>query len=154
MSSLKDELKKYLLIKHAQNKLEQCNKQITKNIPWIQRKNFLDTVNSHCYVVLNNLLQEGEQQHLRRNEFIIDAILNSIVERCETILKFSKKTKDIKTFMQLNSFIVYDEIIKGLNANKNKKTIKFNINKELSQIQERMYSQDSIEDILQEKIGA
>ena len=50
--------------------------------------------------------------------------------------------------------IVYDEIMKGLSANKNRKAIKFNIEKQLSDIQERMDSKVSIEEILQERIGA
>ncbi len=154
MSSIKEDIKRYLLIKHAQKKLEECNKQISKNIPWIQRKNFLDTVNSHCGVVLNSLINENDKQHLRRNEYIIDSVLHYIIDRSEAVLKISKKSSDIKAYMQLNSYIVYDEIKKGLSENKNKKTIKFNIEKELSQIQERMDSKVSIEDILQEKISA
>ena len=154
MSSIKEDIKRYLLIKHAKNKLEECNKQISKNIPWIQRKNFLDTINSHCGVVLNTLINEEEKQHLRRNEYIIDSVLHYIIDRSEAVLKISKKTSDIRTYMQLNSYIVYDEIKKGLSENKNKKTIKFDIEKELSQIQERMDSKVSIDEILQEKISA
>ena len=56
--------------------------------------------------------------------------------------------------MQLNSYIVYDEIMKGIASYKNKKAIKFNIEKQLSQIQEKLDAKVSIEEILQEKIGA
>ena len=46
------------------------------------------------------------------------------------------------------------EIKKGIESNKNRKAIRFNIEKQLSDIQERMDSKVSIEEILQEKIGA
>ena len=54
--------------------------------------------------------------------------------------------------MQLNSYIVYDEIIKGLKSDKNKKTIKFNIEKQLSEIQEQMDSKVSMDELLQQVI--
>ena len=66
----------------------------------------------------------------------------------------NKKAKDIKSYMQLNSYIVYEEIRKGIETNKNRRAIKFNIEKQLSDIQERIDSKVSIEDILQERIGA
>ena len=56
--------------------------------------------------------------------------------------------------MQLNSYVVYDEIQKGISANISKRAIKFNIEKQLSDIQERMDSKINIEEILQEKISA
>ena len=56
--------------------------------------------------------------------------------------------------MQLNSFIVFDEITKGIAANKNKKAIRFNIEKQLSDVQEKMDSKMSIEELLQERISA
>ena len=70
------------------------------------------------------------------------------------MLKTTKNAKDIKTYMQLNSFIVFDEVKKGVSSNKNKRTIKFNIEKQMSEIQEKMNSKISLEEILEEKITA
>ena len=154
MNELKNDIKKYLLVKYAKNRLMESTNQISKAIPWIQRKNFLDTIDTHCRTILNSLINENEQQSLRRNKYIIDTILKYIINRSESILKISRKTNDIKTYMQLNSYIVYDEIQKGLEANKSRRAIKFNIEKQLSDIQERMDSKVSIEEILQEKISA
>lgn len=154
MNELKNDIKKYLLVKYAKNRLMESNNQISKAIPWIQRKNFLDTVDTHCRTILNSLINETEGQSLRRNKYIIDTILKYIINRSESILKISRKTNDIKTYMQLNSYIVYDEIQKGLASNKSKRAIKFNIEKQLSDIQERMDSKVSIDEILQEKISA
>ncbi len=149
---LTENIKKYLLLKHTEAKLKKCREEIEKNIPWIQRKSINNTIETHCKVLLNSLLKE--KQSLRRNKYIVDLILQYAVEKSETLIKFHKKADEFQTYMQLNSYIVYDEIKKGLSENKNKKTIKFNIEKELSQIQERMDSKVSIEDILQEKISA
>ena len=74
--------------------------------------------------------------------------------KSENLLKTNKKVKDIKSYMQLNSYIVYDEIMKGMAANRNKKAITFNIEKQLLQVQEEMDSKISIDEILHEKINA
>ena len=70
------------------------------------------------------------------------------------MIKANKKAKDIKSYMQLNSYVVYDEISKGLTNKQDKKTIKFNIEKTLSAIQERLNSNETPEDVLNELIGA
>ena len=149
---LTENIKKYLLVKHTEAKLKKCKDEIEKNVPWIQRKNVTNTVETHCKVLLNALLQE--KQSLRRNKFIVDSILKYTIEKGETIAKSHKKTDDFKTYMQLNSFIVFDEIAKGLADNKNKKAIKFNIEKQLSLVQEKMDLKLSPEEILNAKIGA
>ena len=154
MNELKNDIKKYLLVKYAKNKLIESKNQISKAIPWIQRKNFLDTIDTHCRVILNSLINECEKQSFRQNKFIIDTILKNIINRSESILKISRKTNDIKSYMQLNSFVVYDEIQKGISANISKRAIRFNIEKQLSDIQERMDSKINIDEILQEKISA
>ena len=90
-------------------------------------------------------------------EFII--ISNSkgspvLVSHIFSLIKSYKKTSDIKSLMQLNSYIVFDEIAKGLSDNKNKKAIKFNIDKQLSIVQEELDSKMNIEEILNNKISA
>lgn len=152
MNELKENLKKYVLIKYAQAKLNECNHHLSKSIPWIQRKSLANTIETHCRVLLNTLINESGKQSFRRNKYIIDSILKYTLGRSENLLKSNKKAKDIKSYMQLNSYIVYDEIKKGLESNKNKKAIRFNIEKQLSDIQEKIDSKVSLDEILLEKI--
>ena len=116
---LTENIKKYLLVKHTEAKLKKCREEIEKNVPWIQRKNITNTVETHCKVLLNALL--NEKQSLRRNKYIVDSILKYTIEKSEPVLKSHKKNSDFKTYMQINSYIVFDEIVKGLASNKNKK---------------------------------
>lgn len=152
MNSIKENIKKYLLVKHTEAKLNECKAEIEKNVPWIQRKNITNTIETHCRVLLNALM--NEKQSLRRNKYIVDSILKYTLERSENILKSHKKSEDIKAYMQLNSYIVFDEISKGISENKNKKAIKFNIDKQLSLVQEKMDSKITIDEILNSRIGA
>ena len=154
MNELKENIKKYLLVKYAESRVNERCAHLSKSIPWIQRKSLINTIDAHFRVLLNTLINESEKQSLRQNKFIVDAILKYTLGKSETLLKTNKKAKDIKSYMQLNSYIVYDEIMKGLSNNKNRKAIKFNIEKQLLDIQERMDSKESIEELLQERIGA
>ena len=150
MKNLKENLKKYLFVKYAEARIRECNKHISKNIPWIQRKSLSNTIEAHCKVLLNTLLSADGKQSLRENKYILDSILKYTLKRSENLLKTNKKTKDIKTYMQLNSYIVFDEIAKGLSSNQSKKTIKFNIEKHLSEIQENIDSKVAPAEILEE----
>ncbi len=152
MQILSDNLKKYLLIKYTQSKLTQSKKMLFKTLPWIQSKSIFNTINKHLNILLNSLLSTSDRQSLRQNKFIVDSIFKYTLERSENLLKSNKHAKDIKSYMQLNSYIVYDEIIKGLKSDKNKKTIKFNIEKQLSEIQEQMDSKVSMDELLQQVI--
>jgi len=154
MNELKENFKKYLLIKYAKARLNESNNHLSKSIPWIQRKSLSNTIETHCRVLLNTLINDSGKQSLRRNKFIIDSILKYTLGRSENLLKSNRKAKDIKSYMQLNSYIVYDEIIKGLASNKNKKAIRFNIEKQLSEIQEKIDSKVSLDEILEERISA
>ena len=154
MNTLKDSFKRYLLIKYTQSKLIKCKKELSKNLPWIQGKSLFNTINTHLYVLLDTLFNNSNKQCLRQNKFIVDSIFKYTLERSENLLKSNKKTKDIKSYMQLNSYIVYDEIKKGIEEHKNQKTIKYNIEKQLSEIQERMDSKENTTDeILQSVIS-
>lgn len=154
MNELKESLKKYLLVKYASARVDECNRHLSKSISWIQRKSLANTIETHCKVLLNTLINESEKQSLRRNKFIVDSILKYTLGRSESLLKSNKKAKDIKSYMQLNSYIVYDEIMKGLAANKNKRAIRFNIEKQLSEVQEKMDLKVNLDEILREKTGA
>lgn len=154
MNTLKDSFKRYLLIKYTQSKLIKCKKELSKNLPWIQGKSLFNTINTHMYVLLDTLFNNSNKQCLRQNKFIVDSIFKYTLERSEDLLKSNKKPKDIKSYMQLNSYIVYDEIKKGIEEHKNQKTIKFNIEKQLSEIQEKMDSKENtIDEILQSVIS-
>ncbi len=154
MGNINDSIKKYLLLKHAETKLKECNAKIEKTIPWIQRKSIYNTIQSHCRVLLNELINNNEKQSLRLNKYVLDSVLKYSMDRSETILKTNKKAKDIKDIMQLNSYIVFDEISKGINAHKNKKAIKYNIEKQLALLQERIKAKTTPEEILNSIIGA
>lgn len=153
MNELKERIKKYLLVKHTEAKLKECSEHISKTIPWIQRKSFSNTIQTHCRVLLNSLINDYEKQSLRRNKYIVDSILKYNLERSETILKSGKRAKDIKSYMQLNSYIIFDEISKGISLNKSKKAIKYNIEKKLSLIQEKIDAKNTPEEILNSAIG-
>ena len=154
MKELKENIKKYLLVKHAEDKLKEYNSHISKSIPWIQRKSLTNNIETHIKVLLNSLINESETQSLRRNEYIVDSILKYTLGKSENLLKVNKKAKDIKSYMQLNSYVVYDEISRGLMNHQDKKTIKYNIEKTLSSIQERLNANVSPEEVLNELISA
>ena len=154
MNSLKERIKRSILIRYTETKLNKSSKHLSKTIPWIQRQSMTNTIEAHCRVLLNELINRTGNQSFRQNKFIVDSIFKYTLGRSENLLKSNKKAKDIKTYMQLNSYIVYDEISKGIAENKNKKAIKYNIEKELSDIQEKIDSKMSIEEILKEKITA
>ncbi len=153
MSSWKDNFKRNLIIKYAETKMNGYCRHLSKSIPWIQRKSMANTIEAHCRVLLHALLSKNEKQSFRQNKFIVDSIFEYTLGKSENLLKTNKHTKDIKTYMQLNSFIVFDEISKGLASNKNKKAIKFNIEKQLSDIQEEIDAKKSVRKILEEKIS-
>lgn len=154
MKDLKRNLKNYLLIKYAEKKLTKKNDQLSKSIPWIKRKHLSNTIQTHCAVLLYSLLNNGQGLSFRENKFIIDSLLKYTLTKGENLVKATGQTKSIKPFMQLNSFIVYDEIIKGISEKKSQKTIIFNIEKQLSEIQEQLDSDINAEELLQEKISA
>lgn len=154
MTELRENIKKYLLVKYADTRLAECTAHLSKSIPWIQRKSLINNIETHFKVLMNTLLNQEGKQTLRMNKFIVDSILKYTLAKSEHMIKSNRNAKDIKTYMQLNSFIVFDEVSKGLASNKNKKAIRFNIEKQLSEIQEKMDSKVSLDEILREKIGA
>lgn len=154
MNEIKENIKKYILVKYAETRLNECNRHLSKTIPWIQRKGLMNTIDTHCRVLLDTLINKTERQSFRLNKFIVDSILKYTLGKSENLLKSNRKTKDIKSYMQLNSYIVFDEIMKGVASNKNRKAIMFNIEKQLSDVQERLDSKAGIEELLQERISA
>ena len=154
MKKFRDCIKDYAIIKYAEAKLKQSTDHMSKNIPWTQRKSLLNTIQSHCAVLLESMINKQGRHSFRENKFIVDSIFKYTLGKSENLLKSNKKAKDIKSYMQLNSYIVYDTINKGISENKNKKSIIFNIEKQLSEIQEEIDSKKSIDEILQSRISA
>lgn len=154
MKEIQNSLKKYLLVKYAENKLNKCSENISQSLPWIQRQSLINTIKTHCKVLLNALINQSENQSLRTNKYIVDSIFKYTLGKSENLLKTNKKASNIKTYMQLNSYIVYDEITKGIASHKNRKAIRFNIEKQLSDVQDRINSKENIEDILNNRITA
>lgn len=153
MSELKENIKKYLLVKHTQAKLKEYNKKISKNIPWIMRKGLMNNFETHCNVLLNSLLNEEKKQKLRQNKYIVDSILKFNFERSENLIKSNKRIRNMKSFMQLNSYIIYEEATKGFIEHKDKDAIDFNIRMQLSLAQEKINSVSDVEEVLNDKIG-
>ncbi len=154
MKNFKDCIKDYAIIKYAEVKLKQSTDHMSKKLPWIQRKSLLNTIHTHCAVLLDSMINNQGRHSFRQNKFIVDSIFKYTLQKSENLLKSNKKAKDIKSYMQLNSYIVYDAISKGFAENKNKKSIIFNIEKQLSEVQEEMDAKKSIEDIIQSRISA
>lgn len=154
MQELKRNLKNYLLIRYAKKKLIKKNNKLSKNIPWIKRKHLSNTIQGHCSVLVDSLINQSCELRFKENKFIIDKIFKYSLEKGENLLHANGQIKIIKPYLQLNSFIVYDEIINGIKEKKSKKTIIFNIEKQLAEIQEKIDSDIDAEQILQEKISA
>lgn len=150
MREFKENIKKYMLVKYAESKLKECNNRISRTVPWIRRKSLSETIETHCRVLLNTLLNSSEKQSFRENKYILDSILKYTLNRSETLLKSNKKAKDIQSYMQLSSYIVFDEIAKGLSSRQSKKTIKYNIEKHLSEIQENIDSKANPTELIEE----
>ncbi len=153
MNKLTNSFKRYLLTKYTENKLRNCKKELYKNLSWIQGKSLFNTINSHIKVLLNCLFSGMQEQSLRENKFIVDSIFKYTLERSENLIKSNHKTKDIKSYMQLNSYIVYDEITKGLEARNSRQIIRFNIEKQLHGIQEKINSKVTMQEILENVIA-
>ena len=153
MNKLTNSFKRYLLTKYTENKLRNCKKELYKNLSWIQGKSLFNTINSHIKVLLNCLFSGMQEESLRENKFIVDSIFKYTLERSENLIKSNHKTKDIKSYMQLNSYIVYDEITKGLEARNSRQIIRFNIEKQLHGIQEKINSKVTMQEILENVIA-
>lgn len=152
MQNLERRLKNYFLIKYAQKKLKNKENKLSKEIPWIKRKHLSNTVYDHCNVLLDALINKGCNFSFRESKFIVDKILKYSYERGENLLRANQRTKAVKPYLQLNSYIMYEEIINSINENKSKKAISFNIEKQLSQIQEKIKSDDDVERVLNETL--
>ncbi len=154
MKNIKKEVKNYLLIKYAKNKLIQKSNLISEKISWIKRKHLSNTVYSHCAVLVEFLTSKECNFSFKNKKFIFDNILKYSLVKGENLIKANGQIKIIKPFLQLNSYIIYEEIINGITEKKSKKSIAFNIEKKLAEIQEKIDSESDAEQILIEKISA
>ena len=153
MKELNDCLKKYLIVNYTKYKLNKCRKNLLKSLPWIQGKSIFNTINTHMSILLNTLFSEQTKQSWSEDKYFIDSMFKYTLEKSENLVKLNKKVKNIKSYMQLNSYIVFDEISKGLQADKDKKSIDFNIEKRLCSVQEKIDLKINMDEILQNVIN-
>lgn len=154
MTNLKEEIKNHLLLNYTKSRMVKSEQGLSKKISWIQRQSLINTIHSHCNVLLHSLLEQNAISSFRERKFIVDSIFKYTFLKGEYLLKANKRIKDIKPYMQLNSYIVFDEITRGLNENRTKKSIIFNIEKQLSDVQEKIDSKMSVEELLEERTKA
>ena len=154
MTNLKEEIKNYLLLNYTKSRMTKSEQGLSKKISWIQRQSLINTIHTHCSVLLRSLLDQNAISSFRERKFIIDSIFKYTFLKGEDLLKANKRIKDIKPYMQLNSYIVFDEIVRGLTENRTKKSIIFNIEKQLSDVQEKIDSKMSVEELLEERTNA
>lgn len=154
MTNLKEEIKNYLLLNYTKSRMTKSEQGLSKKISWIQRQSLINTIHTHCSVLLRSLLEQNAISSFRERKFIVDSIFKYTFLKGEDLLKANKRIKDIKPYMQLNSYIVFDEITRGLNENRAKKSIIFNIEKQLSDVQEKIDSKMSVEELLEERTKA
>ena len=150
MTNLKEEIKNYLLLNYTKSRMEKSEHELSKKISWIHRQGLINTIHTHCNVLLQSLIDQNEISSFRERKFIIDSIFKYTFLKGEDLLKANKRIKDIKPYMQLNSYIVFDEITRGIKENRAKKSIIFNIEKQLSDVQEKIDSKMSVEELLEE----
>ncbi len=153
MNELNDSLKKYLIVNYAKYKLNKYRKNLLQSLPWIQSKSIFNTINTHLSILLNTLFNEQTKQSWSADKYIIDSIFKYTLEKSENLVKLNKKIKNIKSYMQLNSYIVFDEISKGLQSDKDKKSINYNIEKRLCSVQEKIDLKVNMDEILHEVIN-
>ena len=153
MTNLKEEIKNYLLLNYTKSRMEKSENELSKKISWIQRKSLINTIHTHCNVLLQSLIDQNEISSFRERKFIIDSIFKYTFLKGEDLLKANKRIKDIKPYMQLNSYIVFDEIIRGIKENRAKKSIIFNIEKQLSDVQEKIDSKMSVDELLEQTMS-
>ncbi len=154
MTNLKEEIKNYLLLNYTKSRMTKSEQGLSKKISWIQRQSLINTIHTHCSVLLRSLLDQNAISSFRERKFIVDSIFKYTFLKGEDLLKANKRIKDIKPYMQLNSYIVFDEIVRGLTENRTKKSIIFNIEKQLSDVQEKIDSKMSVEELLEERTNA
>lgn len=152
--SLRKSIENHLIVKYLKNKFRAKERQLAKHAPWIKRQHLTKIVKGHCNVLIASLLNEEQKFSFREKKFIIDKILDFCFEKGLSNLKVNSKIKEIKPLLHINSYIIYEEFLKGIQENKNTKNINFNINKELTLVQEKIAKSNCVEEILDEKIGA
>lgn len=153
MKKIKKEIKNSLLIQHTKNQIKKQEKQLLKTTPWIKTRHLSNIVKNHCSVLLDSLLNDEDYGFtFEENKFIVDKIISYSFEKGANLLGTKADRQTIQPLLQVNSYVMFEELVKGLCCDKSKKTISFSIDKELNSIQEQIDTEGSIEKILEEKI--
>lgn len=153
MKKIKKEIKNSLLVQHAKNQIKKKEKDLLKTTSWIKTRHLTNIVKQHCSVLLETLLNEGYNFSYEKNKFIIDKIISYSFEKGANLLGTKADRETIQPLLQVNSYVMFEELIKGFKDNKSQKTISFSIDKELNNIQEQIDEAGSIEKILEDRIA-
>lgn len=153
MSEIKTAIENRILVMYLKHKFNVKNRQAAKNVSWIKRQHLNKIVKEHCNALMSALLNDGKRFSFGEKKFIINRILNSAFEKGLSHLKSNSQINMIKPMLHLNSYVIYEEFAKGVEAKRSKKNIKFNINKELTIINEEVTKKASAEVVLEELIG-
>ncbi len=153
MRFISKEIKNHFLIQYAKKKIKLKEKQLLKNIPWIKVKHLSNIVKSHCSVLLETIFDSESGFSFRENKFILDKIIDYSFDKGSSFLGTNTDMKNIKPLLQINSYIMFEELINGLISKKSTKTISFSIERELNKIQEQIGPDSTIEKILEETIS-
>ncbi len=154
MSEIKTEIENRLLVMYLKYRFNIKNRQAAKNISWIKRQHLTKIVKEHCNALMSGLLNDGKRFSFGEKKFIIKSILNTAFEKGLSHLKSNSQINLIKPMLHLNSFVIYEEFAKGVEAKRSTRNIKFNISKELTIINEEVAKMSSAEAVLEELIGA
>lgn len=152
MKKLKEDIKDNLLINHAKGQIKKKEKELLKTTSWIKTRHLSNIVKEHCSVLLDALINEDYDFSFKEEKFIIDKIIDYSFEKGADLLGSKADRQTIKPLLQVNSYVIFAELMKGLYCDRSKKTISYSIDKELNNIQEQIDKQCSIEKILEEKI--
>lgn len=153
MNSIKTKIKNRALVMYLKHRFNIKNRQASKNISWIKRQHLTKIVKEHCNALMQELLKDEQKLSFREKKFIVDNILNTSFEKGLSHLKANAKINMIEPMLHLNSFIIYEEFLKGITTNRSKKNVKYSINKELMMVSEEIAKKASVKELLEERIG-
>jgi len=153
MNSIKNDIKNQFLVMYLKHRFNIKNRQASKNVSWIKRQHLTKLVKEHCNALMQELLRDEQELSFREKKFIVDNILDTSFEKGLSHLKANAKINMIEPMLHLNSFIIYEEFLKGITTNRSKKNVRYNINKELMMVSEEIAKRTSLEKLLDERIG-
>lgn len=153
MNSIKTDIQNKALVMYLKHRFNIKNRQASKNISWIKKQHLTKLVKEHCNALMQELLNNKQEFSFREKKFIVDNILNTSFEKGMSHLRANAKISMIEPILHLNSYIIYEEFLKGITTKRSKKNVKYSINKELMMVSEEIAKKASVEELLVERIG-